>query len=274
MESGLGSAAWTWRHVQHEIAKGSRVCVYDRAGYFARSTPAVGPRTAGAEADDLFALLGAAHIKPPYVFVGASYGGYIVRLFTYRHPRSVAGMVLVDPSSEFQKNVANLQPPGAQAADVAALEKLRRCASGTRSPDKNCVFAGQPRDLPADLAPWFEQAQDAAYASTMLRETEAMNTVSSTELVTEKRSLGALPVVVLEQTSWPPGYKPSPEMQAFGRVALRAWHDLHLETLSGISSRFVLRPVEGASHRIEDDKPQAVIDSVNEVLALARQDGA
>jgi pimeloyl-ACP methyl ester carboxylesterase len=272
MESGLGSAAWTWHTVQDQIAKTSQVCVYDRAGYFARSTPARGARSAGAEANDLSALLRAARIKPLYVLVGHSYGGYIVRLFAYRHPKQVAGMVLVDPSSEYQNRLDHLMTASARASEVTTKEKLSRCATELHPVGDACVQRPPPPDLPPGLVPWFVRAQDAAYASTMAREFDGLDTVSSAQLVRERRRLGSIPVVVLEQdTSLIPDSAKTSEDRAAYAAFGRSWHELHLKTLSGISSNFTLRPVHGALHRIQDDNPMAVIGAVQEVVAAARR---
>jgi pimeloyl-ACP methyl ester carboxylesterase len=46
--------------------------------------------------DDLHALLTAAEITGPYVLVGHSLGGLIVRLYVSQYPAEVAGLVLVD----------------------------------------------------------------------------------------------------------------------------------------------------------------------------------
>jgi pimeloyl-ACP methyl ester carboxylesterase len=46
--------------------------------------------------DELRALLRAAGVQPPYVLVGASFGGLNAQLFASEHPREVAAVVLVD----------------------------------------------------------------------------------------------------------------------------------------------------------------------------------
>lgn len=56
------------------------------------------PRTAGRIAGELHELLGRAGVPPPYVLAGHSFGGLVMRVFAARHPREVAGLVLVDPA--------------------------------------------------------------------------------------------------------------------------------------------------------------------------------
>ena len=99
LEAGASSFAIDWSLVQPEVAKSTRVCSYDRAGSGwsdARPTVDTPPRVV----EDLRAALQTAGEKPPYVMVGASRGGFFVRLFTATHPADVVGLVLVDPSSE------------------------------------------------------------------------------------------------------------------------------------------------------------------------------
>jgi pimeloyl-ACP methyl ester carboxylesterase len=82
------------------------------------SDPAPPPRTAGDAANDLYALLDGSGISGPYVVVGASFGGYIARLFAAGFPREVAGLVLVDASHEDQAERL------AEVLDPAQLETL------------------------------------------------------------------------------------------------------------------------------------------------------
>jgi pimeloyl-ACP methyl ester carboxylesterase len=84
------------------IARDTRVCTYDRAGDgLSDARPAsVQPLTGGTQARELHAMLATAGVAPPYVVVGHSYGGMVVREFARIYPREVAGMVLLDASSE------------------------------------------------------------------------------------------------------------------------------------------------------------------------------
>jgi pimeloyl-ACP methyl ester carboxylesterase len=47
---------------------------------------------------DLRALLAAAGEEPPYILVGHSFGGLVVRLYAASYPDEVVGIVLVDPA--------------------------------------------------------------------------------------------------------------------------------------------------------------------------------
>jgi pimeloyl-ACP methyl ester carboxylesterase len=90
-----------------DVAGFTRVCAYDRPGTiladetFSRSDPMPMPTTAAASVADLHALVEAAKIETPFVIVGHSYGGLVVRLYAMTYPQEVDGMVLVDALSEF-----------------------------------------------------------------------------------------------------------------------------------------------------------------------------
>jgi pimeloyl-ACP methyl ester carboxylesterase len=78
-----------------ELAKLSRVCIYDRAGYgWSDGSPE--PRTSQQIVVDLDKLLTTAGIEPPYILVGNSFGSYSVRLYAHLFPTKVVGMVLTD----------------------------------------------------------------------------------------------------------------------------------------------------------------------------------
>ncbi len=45
-------------------------------------------------------ILKVCELEPPYIFVGHSAGGLIAQLYTLKHPDRIAGLVLVESSSE------------------------------------------------------------------------------------------------------------------------------------------------------------------------------
>lgn len=98
-ESGFGTDLRAWRKVAPELAKVARVFVYSRAGH-GGSEPRPEPRTIEQNTAELEQVIAAAKLAPPFILVGHSYGGLLVRAFAARHPEQVAGMVLVDPADE------------------------------------------------------------------------------------------------------------------------------------------------------------------------------
>jgi pimeloyl-ACP methyl ester carboxylesterase len=101
LEAGLGADTFSWQDVQPQLGRTARTCAYDRAG-IGNSVARPGVHDARDEIDDLQRLLNGAHLDPPYVLVGQSYGGLLVRLFAQAHPEETAGLVLVDAKGRDQ----------------------------------------------------------------------------------------------------------------------------------------------------------------------------
>jgi pimeloyl-ACP methyl ester carboxylesterase len=129
LESGIHDSSDPWTLTQTEppvvsspavfagVARFTRVCRYDRPGTIrytdppaltTRSTPVKMPRTLPGLASDLRKLLRRSGIRGPYMLVGHSFGGMIVRLFAQTYPSKVAGLVFVDA---FGTNIRSLFGP-------------------------------------------------------------------------------------------------------------------------------------------------------------------
>ncbi len=85
----MGSGSWSlpWNHFQNELArKGFRVVTYDRAGYWeSDASPFSG--TIDQIAEELHIGLINACEKGPYILMGHSYGGWIVKTFAKKISR-------------------------------------------------------------------------------------------------------------------------------------------------------------------------------------------
>jgi len=159
--AGLGERAANWSETTDQaelgvfprVATFSRVCAYDRPGTatataggweMTASTPVQQPITAADAAADLDALLQASGEQGPYVLVGHSFGGDIVRLYAGADPATVAGVVLDDALSENlvddltpaqradfeQLNAPDIQgkPAGSETFELATLIQQMRAA--------------------------------------------------------------------------------------------------------------------------------------------------
>jgi len=123
-DAALGGSSLSWTLVQPAVARATRACSYDRAG-FGWSDAGPLPRTAGRVADELHALLHAAAVPKPYVLVGHSYGGLVMRVYAARHPDEVAGLVLIEPAVPEEWG----QPTEERQALIA--RGVRLCGYGT-----------------------------------------------------------------------------------------------------------------------------------------------
>jgi pimeloyl-ACP methyl ester carboxylesterase len=149
LEAGASAFAIDWTFVQNEIARTNRSCAYDRAGYgWSDSTTAT---TRASASTDLHALLRAAGESPPYVMVGASLGGILVRVYQADYPDEVVGLVLVDPASE-DRLFTYYQGQAVAIASLSAEQyrsvlPQRAVRVPRRSPQTGAPFDRLPREL-------------------------------------------------------------------------------------------------------------------------------
>jgi len=268
LEGGLGDDITTWRNVHAELARTTRVCGYDRAGY-GFSDPGPSPRTAEALSEDLERLLRKARLRPPFVVVGASIASLHVRLFVDRHLDEVAGVVLVDPSFEHQVAVYEKVTPAFRTSAEQQIATFRSCIKG--------LAAGAPatgtqtwKDCIGDPVPGLPAAVTKALAARVtpdqyrmvLSELLEFEGRSSDQIDASRRSWGDLPLIVLTAG----GTSPPDHDQAIRNTVWMQAHD----RMAKLSSRGVNRVVPNATHHIQDSRPDAVIAAIDEVIAQAR----
>ena len=99
-ESGLGDNSNTWSLIQEIVSKTTTTISYDRLGLgFSSSTK--NPRTIENLVLELNQFLTTNNIEEPYILVGHSIGGLIIRKYQHDYPEKIAGLILVDPTDEF-----------------------------------------------------------------------------------------------------------------------------------------------------------------------------
>lgn len=124
LEAGWNDISDTWSMVQSAAAESMRVCSYDRAG-LGKSEPGPTPRTMEKEVHELHSLLKKAGIEGPFILVGHSYGGLLMRLFADLYLEKTTGIILVDSShpDQFRRSLAVIPP--ASPADSEGLRFYR-----------------------------------------------------------------------------------------------------------------------------------------------------
>jgi pimeloyl-ACP methyl ester carboxylesterase len=216
VENGLGDFSFDWTLVQSQVSRFTRICTYDRAGY-AWSDPGPKPRTfaqINLELHDALEKLGE---RGPFVLVGYSYGGPVMRNFAAQYPKDAAGMVLVDSAVEGMRvgvggkatiqlgvnvQTRDVPPPHEQMSDA---DKASPAAPGDPHPPapldplyKALPAAEQKLQIWAQGLPQLEDAENSQrewsdqYFSRWLADPKAA-------------SLGALPLMVLTRRDG--GYK-------------------------------------------------------------------
>ena len=123
---GAGAFSFDWGLVQPRVGTFARVCSYDRAGA-AWSDPVSAPQTLREMSDDLHELMRNAGETGPFVLVGHSLGGELVRVFEATWPNDLAGAILVDTGHPdalsiingrlVRRTAENLIPPPVKSGD-------------------------------------------------------------------------------------------------------------------------------------------------------------
>ncbi len=271
LEGGYAATSLAWSRVRALVAKTNRVCTYDRAGY-GFSDPGPLPRDGAAIARDLDRGLRAAKISGPFIVVGHSAGALYVRLFSNRRPREVVGMVLVDPSVEYQEQrfAAEFGPGAGSIAPIKAV--ATRCLAAA---EQNLLPSSEPglarcsdrasRDQPASVAAArLAESIRASTWRTKLSELDNLWTSTSAQLSDGRQSYGELPLIVLTAGRT---YSGAPEP---ARSAVQGlWERLH-QKLAARSTRGVNRQVPDSSHMMMNDRPEVVAAAIAEVAEAAR----
>jgi len=126
LENGFGNTLGAWRIVFPLISQFASVFAYERAGIGQSESDGEEP-TPRHIAERLHALLQQIDIEPPYVMVGWSLGGPLIRMFAGIYPEEVAGMVYVDPSdftATKAENLALFESIGSGVEGQKALKQL------------------------------------------------------------------------------------------------------------------------------------------------------
>lgn len=95
IEPGQGVPRTVWASIGADFSSATRVCTYDRANT-GQSDAAPTPRTATAMVRDLERLLQVARVPSPYLLIGHSAGGELVRLLASRNPTRTTGFLAIN----------------------------------------------------------------------------------------------------------------------------------------------------------------------------------
>jgi len=258
LAAGLDDFSIFWSQVQPEIAKSTRVCSYDRAG-LGWSEASTEPRTSENMVKELHTLLINAKIEGPYLLVGHSFGGALVRLYTYDYPDEVIGMLLVDAAPD---DLFVRVPSWANA--IEGKLGLYRSLAPMGSFGLLAFTPGSipNRGLPEDvLAQYRAIAVSTDYFQTGVLENETFES-NLAEVRIENVDLGDMPLVVISRGYWDPipGFSDAENQQAW-----QMWQEMQVELLSLSTDSEQIVATE-SEHHIQLQQPELVIDAIREII--------
>jgi pimeloyl-ACP methyl ester carboxylesterase len=275
LESGIAASSLSWAVVQPEIAAFTRACSYDRAG-LAWSEPASCARTFDRMVDELETVLAKVAPHERYVLVGHSFGSFLVSAYAQRHSARVAGLVLVDPATEWLATTPHrrrLLRGGQQLSRIGALLAhvgiVRACLAlltgGAAGAPRRFVrifgptaartlerLVGEVRKLPPDVHPimqalWCDPKCFHAMADSLAaleRHREAIAAAIPPRDV---------PLVIMSS-----GDQPAEQVAVHQRLVEEA-----------VAGRHVV--ARRSAHWIQFDEPELVVAAVRELVESARE---
>lgn len=277
LEAGIAASSLTWSRVQPLIARFARVCSYDRAG-LAWSERASTPRTMSALVNELETLLKRGGEPPPYILVGHSFGGLIIRAFARAHRSDVAGLVFVDPlhpedwcdpspqQREMLRGGIFLSKLGAILARLGIVRASLMLLSGGSPavPQRFSRLLGrramallermvsEVQKLPPEVLPAVQAHWSHPKAFRGMWEHLASMPECSAALASGEDSFGNIPVVVFSA-----GARDARWREADGRLAS-----------ASSNGRHIISPQSG--HWVHLDEPRLVVDAIHDVIRRYR----
>lgn len=254
LEAGLGGTSLDWSKVQPQVARFTRVCSYDRAGYgWSDSGPS--PRTSRQEVAELHMLLAKGQLSAPFLLVAHSFGGLNAQLYAFTYPGEIAGLILVDSqhcemlarSPAFRTFITNEANTLATFSFLAPSGLLRLLIEIGVAP---LTFARYPTALQDTVKSFAEQTR----FPTTAREEEVNLEQSMSQVCSARYTFARLPLMVLTRGE----FAPEDEKQLWLTLQEELVH------LSAVGTHIT---ASGSGHGIMLDDPELVTDSIKHMMA-------
>ena len=266
LDAGQGGWSTDWTNIMPELSANNRVCAYDRAGY-GWSDPAEDARSPQDAANDLAALLSAAQIEPPYLLAGFSHAGLANRIFAAQHSDDMAGMVLIDPATEFDNEIMSPELRQQQQTAVGMFNGFAFMAKtgllrlmGTENMAGSAPFISTD---PANPDIYYTFIANPQWWAASAQEFESGLNEAHMTMVRGQGAIPDIPLVIIG----------SDVLDAGGSATMEKLQDARYEKLQDLAAQsiqgeFVI--AVDSTHNIIHDRPDVVVDAVEAILADAR----
>lgn len=251
IEAGLGDWSTGWDYVQQEVARSTRVCTYDRAGWgWSEAGPL--PRDATQFAKELHALLQNASIPGPYVMVGHSLGGLEVRVFVHDYASETAGVVLIDSMSprQFIPSQIETQPQTGTSSQPFSLPALLARFGIVRLLARPL---GIMPSVPLDGNAYYSRLVRPQSAQALTNESQGMQAAGAQ--ASAVKTFGDLPLIVLTAK----------------RNTIPGWQEWQAELLQLSSHSQQL--FAQSDHNIHFEAPDAAVGAILQMVRQVRETG-
>jgi len=246
-EGGLGGGAETWSGVIAQLPRSLRVVTYDRPGMGKSESDGASP-TPEHVASVLHAALSRV-ASPPYILVGHSWGGPLIRAFAGLYSAEVAGLVFIDPTDFTETALGRDRYVFGPLGHASDGEVLR-----SRIEQYFYTQAG-------DFAPAVQAEIDVS------REARQNDFPSFSRL-----PMPSVPLVVLMTTRWPKDLLPDltvPFDPAEYQSLLLNYRILSLSAFSRSVPEGTLVTTPNSGHYIQLDEPELVTWAIGRVIHLS-----
>lgn len=247
-----------WYVIQQELSASYTTVSYDRAGIL-WSDRSENPKSGDEIAKDLHILLEKANVPKPYILVGHSFGGTLIRFFINKYPKEVAGVILVDSqcpddekylSPELFKIVNEGLPGGfLKFANTFGIARL--------------MFRNMfPNDKQYDYQNSIMPALLYKSADAVLEEQDQMNTIKKE--ASKIKSFGTIPLYVLTAAD-EKRYDSFIKDDKLKMEMINAWSKMQKDLLLlSTDSKQIILPYTG--HYINQEQPKVIENAINSVV--------
>jgi pimeloyl-ACP methyl ester carboxylesterase len=245
--------------------------LFNRAGY-AWSQDGPSPRTGRQISYELHKALHNAGIDGPYILVGQSFGGFLVRYFARFYRAEVAGMVLVDALNEDSRIVIDNQPFRIRDWAKGRQPPVPGDTTISNSNSTSEVVLDTTLEFPLNKLPAADQKLQIWAQSQRAHQQAGSSEMDwSPEDVADLYAnkgkpdyvLGDMPLIVLSRGS--EGYEGLPDSAALENERQYLQEDL---TRLSTNSKHII--VTNCGHNIHLEQPGVVIDAIAQVIRAYR----